>query len=359
MKMHSIAAIATLSALASASAAAQSAVTLYGVADVGVTYGRGSVASRLQMSQGNLAASRLGFRGTEDLGGGNSALFTLEAGINVDDGGGQATNPNNQPPSPASTGIAFNRLSYVGLAGPWGQVRLGRDWTPTFTQYLRYDVANGGGLGVSQSALNSIGAYGHPAGLRASNAIEYMSPSWGGLSAHLMYALGENASNAGAIKNDGKYAAVRLSYVGNGLDAGLAYATYNIAALGDIHETVAGATYGLPWVKLHAMYTKNTTGSANSMTGGLLGISKAFGATEIRASVSTASVKNAAGVPIGDARKLALMGIHNLSKRTSLYAVIAANRNSNGAASIPLNGVAVNGPNGSAEAVSIGVRHSF
>ena len=79
--------LAALSAIAG-SAAAQSSVTIFGIVDVSLTHGSGSVASRTQLSAGNLAGSRLGFRGTEDLGDGLKANFWLEAGLTPDDGKG-------------------------------------------------------------------------------------------------------------------------------------------------------------------------------------------------------------------------------------------------------------------------------
>lgn len=351
--------IAAALSLFSLSAVAQSSVSIYGVADLGLTYGDGSLGSVRQLSQGNLMASRIGFRGTEDLGGGLRAVFTLESGVNFDSGTGQASNSNNQPSGAGTgTGLSFNRLSYLGLAGGWGQVRAGRDWTPSYTQYLRYDIGNGGGLGASQATISSIVAA-RPTGMRASNAFEYLSNSMGGFTVHAMHALGENASNAGVTKADGRYTGVRGAYAGGGLDAGLAYAVHKVAALGDIKETILGATYDIAGVRVNGMYTLNKTGLANDMHGWQLGVSKAFGATELRASMSTAHTENAAGNTIGHARKVAFMAVHSLSKRTAVYGILAQTRNSDGSAALPMNGVALNGANGTAKGVSVGVRHSF
>lgn len=357
MMKKSLVAAAVLSVLG-AGASAQSSVTLYGVADVGLTYGKGSVASRTQLSQGNLTASRIGFRGVEDLGGGLRANFTLESGVNVDDGSGQATNVNNQPAAAiAQPALTFNRLSFVGLSGGWGQVRFGRDWTPNYTQVLRYDVANGGGLGISQSALSAV-TYSQPTGLRASNAFEYFTPNLGGFTGHFMHALGENASNV-ANKSDGRYTALRVTYAAGPLDIGLAHGVHKIAAQGDIKDTSLGATWDVAGVRLNGLITVNNSGLANDMRGWQLGVTKAFGATELRGSVSNARIENAAGARVGNARKLNLMAIHSLSKRTQVYAIAARTSNSSGSAALPNSGIAVNGPNGSATGLSLGVRHVF
>lgn len=351
---------AAMVGLASAAVNAQSSVTVFGLLDVGATFGRGSVANITQMNAGNLIASRIGFRGTEDLGGGLSANFWLEAGINNDSGTFLGTNTNNQASGVAGGGgMMFGRQAWVGLSGPWGQVRFGRDWTPSFMTYIKYDVANGGGTGTTQAALGSIGAYGNPAGLRASNAFEYLSPLYSGFQVHLMYALGENPSTAGVTRKDGNYAGGRVSYVSGPLDASIAYAKYSLSTVGNIQETIVGATYAFTPIKLHGMFTRNTTGSASDMRGYLLGVSYPFGTNEVRASVSTSHVENAAGVVTGDVRKYTLMAMHYMSKRTQLYAVYAYDKNKNGATAVPFPGYAVTGPGRPASALSLGVVHAF
>ena len=90
----SLIALAVLAAAGTASA--QSSVTLFGIVDVTLAYGKGEVADRTSLTNNGYNSSRLGFRGTEDLGGGMSASFWLEAGLNPDDGTGLGTNTNNQ-----------------------------------------------------------------------------------------------------------------------------------------------------------------------------------------------------------------------------------------------------------------------
>ncbi|QGZ64812.1 porin [Paraburkholderia acidisoli] len=97
---------------------AQSSVTLYGIIDGGVRYtnnGHGAVATT--STNGWLSSSRFGFIGHENLGGGWKANFVLEAGFNESTGAFDNT-----------TGILFNRQSYVGLSGPYGQFTMGRQY---------------------------------------------------------------------------------------------------------------------------------------------------------------------------------------------------------------------------------------
>ncbi|EEF22565.1 conserved hypothetical protein, partial [Ricinus communis] len=101
----SLIAIAVLAATSSA-AFAQSNVTIYGILDAGITSERGGAQGNVtKVTSGAASASRLGFKGTEDLGGGLSAVFKLEAGVKVDDGALDNTNS-----------VLFNREAYVGLS---------------------------------------------------------------------------------------------------------------------------------------------------------------------------------------------------------------------------------------------------
>ena len=157
----SLIALAVLAAAGAASA--QSSVTLFGIVDATVqrvsNSDGGPSVTRLTNSGYN--SSRLGFRGTEDLGGGMSASFWLEAGMNNDDGQGAATNTNNQASRcrllacNGRQGLTFNRRSTVSLAGGWGELRLGRDYTPQFWNLTVFDPFGTNGAGTTQT-LNSI-----------------------------------------------------------------------------------------------------------------------------------------------------------------------------------------------------------
>ena len=125
----SLIALAVLAA--SGAAMAQSSVTLFGVVDATYAYGSGSASNKSQLTNSGYNSSRLGFRGVEDLGGGMTASFWLEAGVNNDNGSGANTNTNNQATgATGGGGLTFNRRSTVSLSGGFGEVRLGRDFTP-------------------------------------------------------------------------------------------------------------------------------------------------------------------------------------------------------------------------------------
>jgi predicted porin len=356
---------AALLLAAASTAQAQSGVTIYGMVDASVLHAKGSLASKTQLFSGSSLGTRLGFRGVEDLGGGMAANFVLESGFGLDSGVGQATNTNNQTTGAASAagggqGLTFNRLSYVGLSGSWGELRLGRDYTPAWRAMSSMDpAAIGTGLWSAQSALGSLVVLGQPAGIRASNSVGYYTPVIGGFTGQIMVALGENASNVGATKSDGNVIGGRIAYNAGAFSMVAATEKIKMAAQGDVRESVIGASYNFGPAKLWAQYVRDTTGLSNNMSGHSLSVSAPVGASELRAQWSRSKVENAAGAAIGTVNKIAVYGQYNLSKRTGLYTTLARVRNSDGASSVPFVGVAVTGPNTSATAMEVGMRHAF
>lgn len=157
---------------------AQSNVTLYGIVDAGYRYNSNAGgASQSAVTGGNGSASRIGFAGSEDLGDGYRAIFTLENGFTTTTGVLQA-------------GLMFGRQAYVGISSPFGTVTLGR-------QYLTLSTYLGPFSAGSDWAARGSGWGYHPAGLdnvdgteRANNAIKYVSPRYRGLQFGLTYSVG-------------------------------------------------------------------------------------------------------------------------------------------------------------------------
>ncbi|WP_321896950.1 porin [Burkholderia cepacia] len=156
---------------------AQSTVTLYGLVDDGIAYVNNVGGHKLyEASSGNLQASRWGLRGSEDLGGGLKAIFTMEGGFNTNTGVlGQG-------------GDLFGRQVFVGLSSDHlGTVTFGRqydsvvDYTGIFIaadQWMSYYGAHPGDLD------NMNDTY------RVNNAIKYKSPTFSGLTFGGLYSLG-------------------------------------------------------------------------------------------------------------------------------------------------------------------------
>lgn len=159
----SLIALAVLAA--SGAAMAQSSVTLFGIVDTNVAYVNKDAAgdSRYGLGTSGASTSRLGLRGTEDLGGGLKAGFWLEGEIFGDDGN--------------ASGFNFKRRSTVSLSGNFGEVRLGRDQVPTFQKLTSYDLFSATGIGQFMGFRNwAAGQGADDNGIRANNLISYYTP---------------------------------------------------------------------------------------------------------------------------------------------------------------------------------------
>lgn len=319
----------------SGSAAAQSSVTVYGVVDTNVTYGHGSLRSDKAVGTGGLAGSRLGFRGTEDLGGGLRANFAFEHGFNSDIG--------------TAAAVFWNRQSLVGLAGPLGEVQLGRLYTPTFMVHAIYDAFGPQGVAAQQVLLSSL-EIGQAAGIRANNAVQYQTPATlGGFVAQLM--------TTDSDGTPGKYSGARVGYAGGALSADVAVARYDNNAIGDVKTVTVGARYRIGSLAVFGLYDRARSGLASRTQGLQMSLSWTMGSTELKASVAESSVQSAAGVDIGTTRRLGVGAVHNLSRRTALYTSLARVTNRNGA-STALNGSATAVNQGS-HGIDVGIRHAF
>jgi predicted porin len=389
-----------LAALAAAGAAsAQSSVTVFGVMDAAVSYYQANSKyvntalnvlnpanptllvphpdirqSQTVLSSGNYSSSRLGFRGTEDLGGGLAASFWLEAGLANDTGGGLT-------PTGA---LAFNRRSTVSLSGVAGELRAGRDYTPTYwnDKFDPFGTA-GAGASVISMLLGGSGTAGtinnlvaNPNYVRASNSVGYfLPPNLGGVIGQVMYAFGENVKfSPGAFTPNtpntariGRYAGGRLGYAEGPVDVAIAYGSSIVGDdfFGGITKKLdtanLGGSYDFGPVMLFGEYSHVTlkndhvflpifTPSGDARVNGyVLGATMPVGPSLIRFAYShlEADIKNVAlaapglNTPDPKTGKFALGYVYNLSKRTALYATAAYTKNKNGAAippALPPNG---------------------
>ncbi len=192
----SLIALAVLAA--SGAAMAQSNVTLYGLADVWVGSSKSNGVSNNVLQSGGFATSRIGFKGTEDLGGGLKANFQIETSVAMD------------APSASSLG---DRQAWVGLSGGFGEVQLGRVWTPyDDTRALINDTFNAN----VASSFNVWEGYID----RTSNGVRYNTPSFGGLTGSVAYAFGEDKTATAKASNLTSFS---LNYANGPIAAGLAH----------------------------------------------------------------------------------------------------------------------------------------
>lgn len=362
--INSILVPVVLAASLTGTAFAQSNVTLSGTVDLAVAHGSGSVSNQNQLANGYLAASRLAFKGFEDLGGGLKAGFWLESGFNADTGTGQITNTNNQSTGVAGNGgLTFNRRSHVSLGGNWGEIRLGRDFVPQYLNIADFDPFDLSGSGGSQ-VLNS--AITGPTLVRASNSVSYLyghgfnaaaigyGPggfSGSGFQFHAMYYLGENPSGTATSKDGTGYGARAVYSTGKFTVSGATGRTDYAA--GDVRQSNAGASYDFGMVNVMGMYEWDKKGAV-SARGWLAGALVPAGVGKIRVSYSRYGT-DAAGNPT--AKKWGVGYVYPLSKRTALYAA-AAHVSNEGTSASALNG-AVTAAGKSSNGFDFGIKHSF
>ena len=371
-------ALVSLSAIGTG-AAAQSNVTLFGVVDLTLAYGKGHgpiSTSKTQLTHSGYQSPRIGFCGVEDLGDGNCASLWREGAIapDVGDAGG-ATFPTNRGAAVDSNGLNFNRRSFVSLGGKWGEVRLGREYVPTFWSRNLFDpfLING-----STAALTTLGAVGLgtsvtplPAGqsvrgvvARAANSITYVMPSGPtGLYGQVAYWSGENTRGQGRSPSDGNGAGARMGYKSGGFDVAIAYdrTSYAKTATTGVFRTGnVGGSYDFGPVKAFALYVYDHKESTVAVTGRgwLLGGSVPVGVGDVRFSYSQYEIKSGSFNP--KTGLIALGYAHFLSKRTTLYANVARASNRDGAA-YALNGSSVSAApyRTSSVGYDFGVRHTF
>jgi predicted porin len=255
------AAVALALALSAQHAAAQSSVTLWGVADVSVRYLTNTNAqndNKLFMTNGAITNSRFGIHGSEDLGGGIKALFNLESGVNLQDG------------SFADSHRIFNRAAYAGLSSQYGTLTLGRQKTLLFDLLGdTYDPLTVGNYLENAWLPVALGA-----GLYADNAVKYHN-TFGGLTFGAMYSFGTDATRTGASGFSGEIPghlgagnmyAFTLSYTAGPVSvaAGMQQNSDNANRKQTIYN--ANIVYAFSTAKLYAGYlrSKDDTGFVDS-----------------------------------------------------------------------------------------------
>ncbi len=371
----SLIALAALATVATA-AQAQSSVTIYGIIDAGVASvdkpGTGRVTG---VSTGGLATSRLGFRGTEDVGGGLKANFNLEMSLGVDagTGGAVAASASGTTGAVDTGGALFDRQAWVGLdQANVGAVLLGRTTRLDFDTIVGGDAFGAAGFAsAGQVTYGQVAQYSPNQALAANsknryvNSVKANTARFAGFQLAYQHSFGEGAGN-NAVSRGTAYS---VDYT-----AGNAKATYAYSRQND----TAGAKFA---------ETSTLTGSYN------FGVAKAFvGLAELERAGKTVDTKAkwvgvtapvtskislmaqvtkfdnlgngvvAGAVEANDADLYALGATYAFSNRTAAY-VMAARANNDGAATLSVLGsmgitqAAAAGKD--QKGYTVGIRHNF
>lgn len=285
----------------------------------------------------NSNASRLGFKGSEDLGNGLKAIYQIEMQFNSDGGAAQV----------GTAGFSAQRNTFVGLSGDWGTVVVGKHDTPA---KIAFYATGNEVLGDSILDLNS-GVAGVFTEVRANNAIAYVSPSFSGFSMAAAIVPGEE-TGANSSNNLADHASFGVMYSGFGLKAGVGYEILDdqaLAGTGDDQEMIqAGASYTFNNFSVGAQYesddNRGAVTNAEYEAWALTAKAK-FGNNAVSAIYTTSETQNAVGATTSDTDGWGLAAEHNFSKRTKVYVAYATEDEDVG--------------NSDADSFSIGMIHDF
>jgi predicted porin len=347
--------LAALTAFAGV-ASAQSSVTLFGVVDLSARSVKNGTASIKSLSKDGNASSRLGFRGVEDLGGGMRAGFWIEGALNPDDGTGTAT----------GGGQNWQRRSTLSLMGGFGELRLGRDYTPTFWNHTVFDPFGTNGIGsqtnlMTPYAVGSVQGNGAGTLVRANNTIGYFLPAMGGVYGQVQLAAAEGQPNGN------KYFGLRVGYAAGPVNVAVALGNTEVTATRDQKALNIGGSFNAGFMTVMAQYhvytIDNSTGADPKQKNALIGVTAPLGAGTLKASFG--KVGGTAGY---SAKQIAAGYVHDLSKRTAAYAHVSKITNDAGsrfsvagpgAGGSPAFGLTTGNNKPGSTGYEFGVRHSF
>jgi predicted porin len=354
MKLSTIA--GAVLTLACGLAQAQSNVNVYGVVDVGIKYDNSASPNGMwSESTGNRLGSRLGFRGTEQLGDGLRVAFTLESGFNPDDG------------TLNLGGRLWGRQAWVGLEGGFGAAYLGRQYSSTYFALKAIDPFH------NQEAGDTQRTYGYGIGKvdpisRSDNTITYQTPALAGWYVRAGYKFGESANNfrtnsskfVGLVHDAGPWLMHVSWQDSDGVPLGAATTQLGgiVASTGLGSSTVraknafAGLVYNLGFLKLHAGYgdTRLSAVHATDIRNTLLGVTVPVPVGAVIASWNRSDVRDLAN---GVSQQVGIGYTYPLSKRTELYSSASWTRNDS---QVALNAYA---KGASEHEARLGICHSF
>lgn len=302
-------------------ALAQSNVTIYGLIDLNLSHERSGDQRYEGVHHGELNGSRLGFRGTEDLGHGMKALFVLESGFDPSTGLAEQGGP------------LFGRQSFVGLESSLGRLTLGRQYSPAFVALDPFD-ATGNADRSAGLLLRKTGAVKPAYEVRFDNMVKYRSPKLAGFELDAGYWLGEKVATTSTARKEGDGHGLSLLY-GNGAFSG-ALTTQSVqrdASGGKVRTSGVGLAYDFGIVKPYFAWSQDkesgTVGNGKARTWAVSAEIRLNPANTV--ALSYADRDESDGAAGEDASGWSAYYLHALSKRTTLYAGYSQLSNESGA----------------------------
>ncbi len=335
--------VAVAALVAATGSFAQSSVTLYGVADASLEVVKGTK-SLTRVASDNLATSRLGFKGVEDLGGGLKANFVLETAVKVDTGanGGGTTR-------------FFDRAAWVGLSSGFGDLRVGRQ-----DSSIGALAGNTAVLGAqAYDDFKIAGTFSGDKYRRLDNGITYVAPTFvPGLSTQVQYSTQVNGAED--TTGNGKGYGLSAQYAAGPFGASLGYISVKTASGVKDNGLLVSGSYDFGAAKLVAYFEQDKTSKAAETT-------KLYGAkvvvpvaTNFSLSAGLSKAKNVVKTNANDddnATILAVKAVYDLSKRTSVYGLFTNVDNAK-ASTLGVAGVTTAAGKDS-RGLAFGIKHAF
>jgi len=350
----SLLALAVLGAFAGV-ASAQSSVQLFGTIDVNAKYLKNDGRDKQYiMGTDGVNSSEIRFQGIEDLGGGLKAGFNLRSGFNPDSG---------------TTNTKFwNRRATVSLYSNAGELRLGRDYVPTFWNTAIFDAFGYNGIG-------STGNVQRHAQVRQDNMIGYYLPSnLGGFYGQFNAAAGENGTSIGDSPPTGRYIGGQVGFRAGPFDIAFAYAEKKpdiafpvVAAAGTVANTAGhtiktmniGGSWDFGFMKLMGYYDEDKLSGGKEKVASISGVFP-FGQSEVRVGYDQSKTERN-GLSDSKLDNFKATYQYNLSKRTAMYGTVAMLKNhDNTQVSLPQNNAGqIPSVSGDSKGFELGIRHFF
>jgi len=302
-----------------------------------------------------LNGSRFGLRGTEDLGGGLRANFTLENGFNIDTGT-TAQSGSSTATAPATGQRLFGRQAWVGVGGGFGEIRLGRQYSPAgvLTDEL-------GPLGTKGADLFAAGNSSGNRFYRIDNAVNYLSPNFAGFSVNAQFSTQlDGAEQNKPNEKSGRLYGINALYKGGPFQGGLAYTQVDdisLATVGtqEVKAFVGYVGFTFAGITIKAAYDQVDNNTAKDRVIYGLAVEAPLGPFALAAGIAQADDTTGLANVSDDATLFNVQAVYNLSKRTALYTFYTRVANDGSAA------LGYNSPSAGrdSEQFQIGVRHRF
>lgn len=328
-------------------ASAESSLTIFGRLDMSVRYIKNADLHQTQVANDGTSPSRLGFRGVEDIADGLRGGFHLEASVVPDTG------------NIAANGKFWNRRSTVSLYTRYGELRLGRDVTPTWLPFVQGDVFSVAGVGDGSKTYRALG--GADTRVFSDNLVQYVLPTnpWG------VYGTIAAAPSEGLAGR--RFAAFRLGYNSGPTDFSVAYGETSTAT-GIFKLAIASGSYDFAAAKVYAIAQTSELLNAKNLHA-VLGVAVPVPGIGGTFKASYARVDGQGDLETADAEQYALGYVYDLSKRTALYTT-ASVLNNKGTANFAVGDITVASPTNTPTPVALpagaksrgaeaGIRHIF